>query len=348
MDWYTGNGCFSDPKCYGYVFAPLKGTPLGSLVGLGYSNLLAFATLFLLAPPLLLLFVFLLRRLQDSFRSYETRLLLWTGLSFLLGAGVGWVGKGTGLAHLALYGMVLPLVLGTRLFPGSRVLAPYTARYATESEVKDMVEVRPGGHSILLGEKRDGKGFYVVRPGTSRRRELEHVLIVAPTRSGKGLHLQTLAYTWRGTLILVDIKGEMHRRTSGHRAEVGPVYLLDPTGDGHRFDPFGELNTDEELNTAVRLVLDTGDPENKIFEDRAAYAFLAMIAASKVRSPNGETLQPQVDQHLGGHHGHDGHGEQEAQGAPHEPQVLCGCPEARGPLGPEGLLQHQAVLRGRE
>jgi type IV secretion system protein VirD4 len=293
VDWYTGAGCFSHPKCYGYVFAPLKRSVLSPLVDMGYTNLLSFSLLFLLLPALLLLGVFLIRKLQDAFKLYELRLLGLSLLALLSGAFMGWLSDS--LPLLREFTLVASLgffVLGFRAFPTSRVLAPYTARYATDTEVRDMIERFPGEHSILLGEKRDGRGVYVVKPGTSGRRELEHVLVVAPTRSGKGLHLQTLAYTWGGSLIIVDIKGEMHRRTSGHRIEKGPVYVLDPTGDGHKFDPFSELTTDEELNAAVKLVLETGDPENKIFEDRAAYAFLAMIAAAKVRSPDGKPFHP--------------------------------------------------------
>lgn len=292
VDWWTGEGCFASKPCYDYVFAPLKRTPLAPLLPLGYANLLSVTLLGLATPLLLLVAVFFLRRLQDAFRGYEGQLLLWTGASLGFGALAGYLSLHIPLLRdFSIYLPFLALWPATR-FPGPRVLAPYAARYALDSEVRDMILKRPEPHALLLAEKPDGKGLYAVRPGTSGRRELEHVLVVAPTRSGKGLHLQTLAYTWGGSLVIVDIKGEMHRRTSGHRIQYGPVYLLDPTGDGHRYDPFAELQTDEELNSAVKLVLDTGDPENKIFEDRAAYAFLAMIAASRVRDAKGNLLDP--------------------------------------------------------
>lgn len=290
VDWWTGEGCFAHASCYEYVFAPLKQTPLGPLVSLGYANLLSVTLLGAVTPLFLLLAVFFMRKLQDAFRGYEGQLLLWTGISLGVGLGVGYLSLFVPIVRdFSIYFPILGLLPGMR-FPGPRILAPYAARYATDTEVRDMILKRPEPHALLLAEKPDGKGIYAVKPGTSGRRELEHVLVVAPTRSGKGLHLQTLAYTWGGSLVIVDIKGEMHRRTSGHRITYGPVYLLDPTGDGHRYDPFAELQTDEELNAAVKLVLDTGDPENKIFEDRAAYAFLAMIAASRVRDGRGKPL----------------------------------------------------------
>lgn len=293
VDWWNGQGCFANPICYNYVFSPLKQTPLAPLLPLGYVNLISLVALGVLAPLILLLFVFFVRKAQDAFRGHEVSLLGIFAGSFLFGAVLSFLGEAfPWFKPLSLYASFLGILLGMR-FPGPRILAPYTARYASEAEVRDMILKSPHPYAILLGEKPDGKGVYGVKPGTAGRRELDHVLVVAPTRSGKGLHLQTLAYTWGGSLIIVDIKGEMHRRTSGHRVLKGPVFLLDPTGDGHRFDPFAELETDEEINTAVKMVIDTGDPENRIFEDRASYAFLAMIAASRVRDAQGKPLAPE-------------------------------------------------------
>lgn len=291
VDWVTGAGCFSSARCYEYVFTPLQKTPLAPLISSGYENLLTSALFIFLLPLFLGLSCLIFRKVQDALRGYE--LAFWLGGLLALGTGLALGYFLPSLPFLRDWGLflgVLLLPIAFRIFPGPRLLTPYSARYATDSELKDMIERFPGPHSIPLAEKPDGKGVYVVRPGTSGRRELEHVLVVAPTRSGKGLHLQTLIYTWKGSLIVVDIKGEMHRRTSGHRREVGPVWVLDPTGDGHSYDPFADLETDEEINTAVKLILETGDPENKIFEDRASYAFLAMIAASKVRDEKGNNL----------------------------------------------------------
>lgn len=290
VDWYSGRGCFASAKCATYLFAPLREGPLGVLGFGDPGSLLGVYAVFALFPAVFLLLFFFQRRLREAFKNYEPFLFLGGGLLWGGGFLLGFLGEG--LAHIVPWIASLGAgILGGRTFPPSRFLTPYMARFASDTEVKDMLERVPGPHSVPLGEKRDGKGFYVVRPGTAGRRELQHVLVVAPTRSGKGLHLQTLAYTWAGSLVVVDIKGEMHRRTSGHRIRRGPVYVLDPTGDGHRFDPFAELQTDEEINSAVKLVLDTGDPENKIFEDRAAYAFIAMIAASRVRDAKGNLFR---------------------------------------------------------
>lgn len=294
VDWWNGDGCFQAKACYYYVFSPLKKTLLAPFVDLGYSNLFSLLFLAITAPLLLLLSALLFKNISLALKGHELRLL---GVMVAFGA----VGAGSSYLlpplELSTYAQVLVsavvAALLSRRFPGPRSLVPYEARFATDDELTDMIEKFPSPSSVPLAERRNKPGFYSVKPGVNKRKELEHIIVVAPTRSGKGLHLQTVCYTWGGSLVVVDIKGEMYRRTSGHRANLGQnVYVLDPRGVGHRFDPFLELETDEEINSAVKLVLDTGDPENKIFEDRAAYAFIAMIAAARVRTPAGEPIDP--------------------------------------------------------
>src|SRR5262245_32156197 len=58
----------------------------------------------------------------------------------------------------------------------------------------------------------------------------EHVLAMAPTRSGKGvgLVLPTLL-TWPGSAVIHDIKGENWELTAGWRAQFSHCLLFDPT-----------------------------------------------------------------------------------------------------------------------
>ncbi len=53
-----------------------------------------------------------------------------------------------------------------------------------------------------------------------------HVAVIAPTRSGKGLHLTETLLRWPGAAVVVDPKGEQWDRTAGTRAAWGPVYRL--------------------------------------------------------------------------------------------------------------------------
>ena len=53
-----------------------------------------------------------------------------------------------------------------------------------------------------------------------------HVLVVAPTRAGKGLHLTETLLSWPGPLVCIDPKLEQWKRTAGVRQWLGPVYRL--------------------------------------------------------------------------------------------------------------------------
>src|SRR5207248_4316425 len=121
---------------------------------------------------------------------------------------------------------------------------------------------RPDG--VLLGTSKYllfFRRYVVVRP-TQQRREIGNTLIVGPTRSGKGLLATSQLLSWQHSVIVNDIKGELFTATAGYRSTVGKVYVIDPTGYGHRYDPLQEKKTEDALLSAASQVLfqaDEGD-----------------------------------------------------------------------------------------
>jgi type IV secretion system protein VirD4 len=105
---------------------------------------------------------------------------------------------------------------------------------------------------------------------THKRPELGNMAYFAPTRGGKGLDAVCKILTWPHSLIINDIKGEFYRQTAGYRSQIGEVYVLDPTGVGHRYDPYqGRMKTLDIQKIAVSLLHGNIDGENGIFLDRA-------------------------------------------------------------------------------
>lgn len=94
-------------------------------------------------------------------------------------------------------------------------------------------------HPILLGQNRDGS--YLKFNGS------EHVALHARSGAGKtsGFTIPN-CFAWQGSLIVLDIKGEIWDATAGHRAAMRQdVYLLDPAaedGRSHRWDPLAAIN----------------------------------------------------------------------------------------------------------
>lgn len=123
------------------------------------------------------------------------------------------------------------------------------------------------------------------------QKELGHLTVVAPTRSGKGLLLTSHLLTWAGSAITLDIKGENWQRTSAERAKLGPVYVLNPEGFGARFDPIAELvelgaDSESALLQAANVILRPEDEKQPIFPLTALPALRAgMRVAYALKEP---------------------------------------------------------------
>ncbi len=109
----------------------------------------------------------------------------------------------------------------------------------------------------------------------------EHVLAVAPTRSGKGvgLVLPTLL-TWPGSAVIHDIKGENWQLTAGWRAQFSHCLLFDPTNPlSARFNPLLEVRMGphevrDVQNIADILVDPEGARQLRDHWDKTAHALL--------------------------------------------------------------------------
>lgn len=108
-----------------------------------------------------------------------------------------------------------------------------------------------------------------------RHKGPEHVMVFAPTRSGKGVGIviPTLL-SWEHSVLVHDIKGENWALTSGFRERVlkQRTIRFDPTSpESARFNPLKEIRMDENLvkdvqNIATMIV----DPDGKGLNDHWA------------------------------------------------------------------------------
>jgi type IV secretion system protein VirD4 len=109
----------------------------------------------------------------------------------------------------------------------------------------------------------------------------EHVLAVAPTRSGKGvgLVLPTLL-TWPGSAVIHDLKGENWQLTAGWRAQFSHCLLFDPTSPlSAPFNPLLEVRKGpHEVRDAQNIADILVDPEGarqlRDHWDKTAHALL--------------------------------------------------------------------------
>ncbi|MFA0925229.1 type IV secretory system conjugative DNA transfer family protein, partial [Xanthomonas fragariae] len=87
------------------------------------------------------------------------------------------------------------------------------ASFATVADLKKagMLDKKP--ESILVGKL---KGRYIYINGAL------HVIVVAPTRSGKTTSIAIpVLLTYQQSMVVLDLKGELFKATSGWRASQG-------------------------------------------------------------------------------------------------------------------------------
>ncbi len=122
----------------------------------------------------------------------------------------------------------------------------------------------------------------------------EHVMLYAPTRTGKGVGVvipNLLA--WPGSVVVLDIKRENFAATAGYRAECGQrVLLFDPLArDGRtaRFNPLGHVDRADpaavldELQRMAVMLFPVHDKADPFWSEAARTGFIgvgAYVAAS--------------------------------------------------------------------
>lgn len=112
------------------------------------------------------------------------------------------------------------------------------AKFASSSQV-GKAGLR-GEKGIIVGKF---KGKYLVFGGS------QHVIMSAPTRSGKGVGVVIPnLLSWPDSVVVLDVKQENHGRTSKYRERHGqPCYLFNPgatDGRTHRYNPLSYISED--------------------------------------------------------------------------------------------------------
>jgi type IV secretion system protein VirD4 len=146
-----------------------------------------------------------------------------------------------------------------------------SAHWATEEEIlgTGLLDQDDGVYVGAWEDPRTGRIKYLRHNGP------EHVMVFAPTRSGKGVGLviPTLL-SWPHSVLVNDIKGENWELTAGWRhRDLGSVCLkFDPTnndGTSTRFNPLEEIRigTDDEVRDVQNIATMIVDPDGKGLND---------------------------------------------------------------------------------
>ena len=163
----------------------------------------------------------------------------------------------------------------------TRNTALHRARFARIHELSGLITNSPGLEtSLLLGLSHLNHTLHV-KP-TKARRELGNLLVVAPTRGGKGLLATAQLLTWPHSVIVNDIKGDLFSQTAGFRSSLGEVFVIDPQGYGNRYDPLNSRHTEDELlSSATHLLFKPDEGDGAIFTQRASVMLTQLFLAAR-------------------------------------------------------------------
>jgi len=144
----------------------------------------------------------------------------------------------------------------------------YSDRFAHPHELDPLVHADWEREAGLLVGVSSFDQVLSVR-STPKRRELGNIFVDALTRGGKGLLAISQLLTWPHSVVVVDIKGELYDATASYRKTLGPVYVIDPEGVGHRFDPLHGRHTERQLYACAKYLLYQAGERDPIFIERA-------------------------------------------------------------------------------
>lgn len=167
-------------------------------------------------------------------------------------------------------GLVLKVIVGRGTHQES--IAHGSARWATKSEIRRAGLFQMRG--VILGH---AHGRYLRHDGP------EHVMLVGPTRSGKGVStiIPTLL-TWRESVLVTDPKdGENADVTWRWRERLGPVWVFAPRRlDTTRIDVLQtiRLGTPQEFGDAYLIAQSHVAPEKLVRENQTSLHFRELAA----------------------------------------------------------------------
>src|SRR5712692_3627416 len=156
----------------------------------------------------------------------------------------------------------------------------HQARFSRLDELNTLLSPQPVESGLLLG-RRKTQQFLTVRP-VKTRAELGNLLLVGPTRSGKGLLATSQLLSWQHSVIVNDIKGELFLQTAGYRCTLGDVYVIDLTGVGHAFDPLHGKKTEDEFLSTAKHLLYQPDERDKVFTQRSIGMLSRLFSAASI------------------------------------------------------------------
>lgn len=196
-------------------------------------------------------------------------------------------------------------LVGAGLTAVNRLTTYGQARFQGRTELRRHGLLEEPGAGLVFGKlgKPEKAGRFIC--GSYDR--FPHALVVAPTRSGKGVgYVIPNTLLFPGSCVLMDVKGEIFEATARHRKEQGDrVFRFAPfdfENPSHRYNPLERIagieNTDRRFTELGKLASyflspasSTGGAADFITAGRSLFVAAGMLAIERGRPTIGEVAR---------------------------------------------------------
>lgn len=155
-------------------------------------------------------------------------------------------------------------------------------------DVKEKLALKRGVPLVQVGEGKAGAERSRSKKtliGLDYDQSEGHVMVVAPTRAGKGLHLTDTLRHYPGPALIIDPKSEQFERTAALRRKLGPVYRI-PGHQVHLSAYYRHLrDRDETMELHTHLLRPWASSE-PIFAEKALSLFTAVGLYAQAKQIN--------------------------------------------------------------
>ncbi|MBB4000495.1 type IV secretory system conjugative DNA transfer family protein [Aureimonas pseudogalii] len=187
---------------------------------------------------------------------------------------------------IALLLWLLGLDIVQMLIGGSPSVPHGAGRFASAREEAFHRRYKPGALNVGAGP--GSSSYWFSGP--------EHLLTVAPTRSGKGVGvIVPNLLTAERSVLVIDPKGENAEVTARHRQSFGPVHVLAPfrqdgvASAGYNplagLDPKDDAFVDDAATLAAALIVSTPNADNPHFDEGARALLRGLLMLVVVAEP---------------------------------------------------------------
>ena len=197
---------------------------------------------------------------------------------FVHGMAIAYVGPALGVV----------LVIAYAVWVARRARVATTHGAAIWEEDEDTNPALLSGRGVVLGQTKDGR--YLQHDGP------EHVISIAPTRSGKGVgQIIPTLLTWPESVVVHDFKAENWKASAGARAQFSHCLYFNPIDRAScHYNPLAEIRPGDQTvadaqNVAQLLV----DPDGKGFKqhwDRTSFSLLVASILHLLHAESDKTL----------------------------------------------------------